>query len=74
MELVSDGHKVFDTTLFHGTSNMLLWNSILRANVSNGCYEKAFKLLDKVSARSYVSWNIMVSSYSLSHEIWWFKV
>lgn len=46
--LVFDAQKVFDTTPFQGTSNMLLWNSILRANVSHGFYEKALKLYDKM--------------------------
>ncbi|WCJ39522.1 Pentatricopeptide repeat (PPR-like) superfamily protein [Euphorbia peplus] len=39
-----DAHKIFDTVISEGISNLLLWNSILRANVSNGFYENALKL------------------------------
>ncbi|XP_062008651.1 putative pentatricopeptide repeat-containing protein At1g17630 [Rosa rugosa] len=46
--LVFDAQKVFDSTQFQGTSNMLLWNAVLRANVSHGFYEKALKIYDKM--------------------------
>ncbi|XP_015579821.2 putative pentatricopeptide repeat-containing protein At1g17630 [Ricinus communis] len=39
-----DAQKVFDTTPFECRSNFILWNSILRANVSHECYENTIKL------------------------------
>ncbi|KAJ9190330.1 hypothetical protein P3X46_001546 [Hevea brasiliensis] len=42
--LLFDAHKVFNSAPFEGVSNLLLWNSILRANVSNENYENALKL------------------------------
>ncbi|XP_065868475.1 putative pentatricopeptide repeat-containing protein At1g17630 [Euphorbia lathyris] len=39
-----DAHKTFDTTPCEGISNLLLWNAILRANVSHGYYQNALKL------------------------------
>lgn len=42
--LVFDAQKVFDTGPFEHTSNLLLWNSVLRANVSHGYYEKALQI------------------------------
>ncbi|KAG2728797.1 hypothetical protein I3760_01G221200 [Carya illinoinensis] len=46
--IVTDARKVFDATPIEGLSNLLLWNSILRATVSNGYYEDGFKLYDKM--------------------------
>ncbi|XP_050382223.1 putative pentatricopeptide repeat-containing protein At1g17630 [Argentina anserina] len=46
--LAIDAQKVFETTKFQDTSNMLLWNAVLRANVSHGFYEKSLKLYDKM--------------------------
>jgi pentatricopeptide repeat protein len=46
--LVIHARKVFDEIPFEGLSNMLLWNSILRASVSNGYYEEGLKLYDKM--------------------------
>ncbi|KAH0982424.1 hypothetical protein GBA52_009601 [Prunus armeniaca] len=46
--LIFDAQKVFDTGPVEGRSNLLLWNSILRANVSQGFYEQALKLYDKM--------------------------
>lgn len=46
--LVIHARKVFDEIPFEGLSNMLLWNSILRASVSNGYYEEGLKLHDKM--------------------------
>lgn len=47
-ELIVDARKVFDAHPVEGLSNLLLWNSIMRACVSNGYYEEAFKLYDKM--------------------------
>ncbi|XP_068303286.1 putative pentatricopeptide repeat-containing protein At1g17630 [Pyrus communis] len=46
--LVLDAKKVFDTTTVEGTSNVLLWNSVLRAYVSHGFYEEAIQLYGKM--------------------------
>ncbi|GKV49766.1 hypothetical protein SLEP1_g56499 [Rubroshorea leprosula] len=40
--------KLFDTSPFEHTSNLLLWNSILRANVSHGYYATALKIYVKM--------------------------
>lgn len=42
--LLFEAQKVFNSAPFEGVSNLLLWNSILRANVSNEYYENALKL------------------------------
>ncbi|XP_021817198.1 putative pentatricopeptide repeat-containing protein At1g17630 [Prunus avium] len=47
--LIFDAQKFFDTGPVEGRSNLLLWNSILRANVSHGFYEQALKLYDKMT-------------------------
>ncbi|XP_030492372.2 putative pentatricopeptide repeat-containing protein At1g17630 [Cannabis sativa] len=47
--LVEDSQKVFDNFPVETSSkNMLLWNSIVRANVSNGFYIEAVELYDKM--------------------------
>lgn len=43
-----DARNVFETTPFDCKSSSLLWNSILRVNVSNGLYENALKLYVKM--------------------------
>ncbi|KAF8037413.1 hypothetical protein BT93_B0345 [Corymbia citriodora subsp. variegata] len=42
--LLDDARKVFDRTPLECKSNLLLWNSILRAYTSNGCHEEALEL------------------------------
>ncbi|PON96152.1 Tetratricopeptide-like helical domain containing protein [Trema orientale] len=47
--LVKDSRKVFDNCPVQiSCSNRFLWNSIVRANVSNGFYEEALELYDKM--------------------------
>ncbi|XP_062087692.1 putative pentatricopeptide repeat-containing protein At1g17630 [Humulus lupulus] len=47
--LVKDSRKVFDNCPVEtSSSNMLLWNSIVRANVSNGLFIEALELYDKM--------------------------
>ncbi|GAV91592.1 LOW QUALITY PROTEIN: PPR domain-containing protein/PPR_2 domain-containing protein/PPR_3 domain-containing protein, partial [Cephalotus follicularis] len=46
--LVFYAQKVFETTPFECLSNLLLWNSILRANVTYGFYVNALKLYNKM--------------------------
>lgn len=46
--VVTDARKVFDATPIEGLSNLLLWNSILRATVVNGYYEEGLELYDKM--------------------------
>ena len=46
--LVIDARKVFDEIPVEGLSNLLLWNSILRASVSNGYYVEGLKIYDKM--------------------------
>lgn len=46
--LLVDAQNVFDTSPFGCLSNLLLWNSILRANVSHGYYENALQLYVKM--------------------------
>ncbi|GLT75600.1 hypothetical protein SLA2020_473100 [Shorea laevis] len=46
--LVFYAQKLFDTSPFEHTSNLLLWNSILRANVSHGYIETALKIYVKM--------------------------
>ncbi|XP_061371096.1 putative pentatricopeptide repeat-containing protein At1g17630 isoform X2 [Gastrolobium bilobum] len=41
---VSDARKVFNAIHVEGLQNLLLWNSIIRANVSHGYYEYALQL------------------------------
>ncbi|KAK7261712.1 hypothetical protein RIF29_28030 [Crotalaria pallida] len=45
---VSDARKLFDAIPIEGLGNILLWNSILRANVSNGYYEYGVKVYVKM--------------------------
>ncbi|XP_028778747.1 putative pentatricopeptide repeat-containing protein At1g17630 [Neltuma alba] len=45
---VRDARKVFDAVQVEGLENLLLWNSILRANVSHGYYDYALKLYAKM--------------------------
>ncbi|KAJ0075994.1 hypothetical protein Patl1_33514 [Pistacia atlantica] len=59
--LLSDAQNVFKTTPVHCLSSSLLWNSILRVNVSNGCYENALQL-------NHVSWNSVVSGFALNYD------
>ncbi|KAJ0008041.1 hypothetical protein Pint_28948 [Pistacia integerrima] len=49
--LLSDAQNVFKTTPVHCLSSSLLWNSILRVNVSNGCYENALQLYVEMRQR-----------------------
>lgn len=49
--LLSDAQNVFETTPVHCLSSSLLWNSILRVNVSYGCPEKALKLYVEMRKR-----------------------
>ncbi|KAL5824337.1 hypothetical protein ACOSQ3_020400 [Xanthoceras sorbifolium] len=49
--LVFDAQKVFETSPVDCLSSALLWNSVLRANVSNGCYQNALKLYVKMRKR-----------------------
>ena len=42
--LVSDAYKVFEASPIECFSNMLLWNSILRANVAYGYCEEALEI------------------------------
>ncbi|KAL5579489.1 hypothetical protein UlMin_011931 [Ulmus minor] len=46
--LVLDAQKVFDTFPVGNISNLLLWNSIVRANVTHRFYREALKLYDKM--------------------------
>ncbi|XP_024027910.1 putative pentatricopeptide repeat-containing protein At1g17630 [Morus notabilis] len=46
--LVGDAQKVFDEFPVENCSNLLLWNSIARANVSHGLYKEALQLFDKM--------------------------
>ncbi|XP_055832490.1 putative pentatricopeptide repeat-containing protein At1g17630 [Solanum dulcamara] len=46
--LVNEAQKVFETCPTECFSNLLLWNSILRANVSHGKCEEAVKLYIKM--------------------------
>ncbi|KAM7254422.1 hypothetical protein ACFE04_003802 [Oxalis oulophora] len=48
LNLVFDSRKVFEATPFECLSNLLLWNSIVRANVTNGFCNYALKLYDKM--------------------------
>ncbi|CAI8601237.1 unnamed protein product [Vicia faba] len=41
---IFEAQKVFKTTPVESLHNILLWNSIIRANVSHGCYEYAVHL------------------------------
>ncbi|KAL5711506.1 hypothetical protein ACHQM5_021953 [Ranunculus cassubicifolius] len=41
---LNDAQIVFDNTPIESRSNILLWNSILRANMSNGGHEKALEI------------------------------
>ncbi|KAI6695779.1 hypothetical protein NL676_023489 [Syzygium grande] len=43
-ELLGDARIVFDETPAECKSNLLMWNSILRAYTSNGCNEEALEL------------------------------
>ncbi|KAI9079230.1 hypothetical protein K1719_038835 [Acacia pycnantha] len=45
---VKDARKVFDAVGVEDLENLLLWNSILRANVSRGYYDYALKLYAKM--------------------------
>ncbi|KAF7831895.1 putative pentatricopeptide repeat-containing protein [Senna tora] len=45
---VMDARKVFDAIQVEDLENLLLWNSILRANVSHGYYEYALELYVKM--------------------------
>ncbi|KAJ8773984.1 hypothetical protein K2173_009415 [Erythroxylum novogranatense] len=47
-ERVFDARKVFDATPFECKSNLLLWNSILRVNVSHGYFGNALNLFVKM--------------------------
>ncbi|XP_060669951.1 putative pentatricopeptide repeat-containing protein At1g17630 isoform X1 [Ziziphus jujuba] len=46
--LVMDAQKVFDIYPLEGIGNLLLWNAIVRANVSHGFYKEALELYDKM--------------------------
>lgn len=46
--LVSDARKVFNSAPFEGLSNLLLWNSIIRANVYHGYCKEALQLYGKM--------------------------
>ncbi|XP_057978458.1 putative pentatricopeptide repeat-containing protein At1g17630 [Malania oleifera] len=41
---LAEARRVFETTPFECASNLLLWNSILRANVSHGDYQECLRL------------------------------
>ncbi|KAJ7951624.1 Pentatricopeptide repeat-containing protein [Quillaja saponaria] len=45
---VMDARKVFDATPVECLGNLLLWNSILRANVTHGYYQNAVELYVKM--------------------------
>ncbi|XP_045820956.1 putative pentatricopeptide repeat-containing protein At1g17630 [Trifolium pratense] len=45
---ISTAWKVFATTPVESLQNILLWNSIIRANVSHGYYQYAFQLYVKM--------------------------
>ncbi|KAE9585920.1 hypothetical protein Lal_00010120 [Lupinus albus] len=45
---ISDARKLFHSTSIEGFHNILLWNSILRANVSNGYYEDGIQIYVKM--------------------------
>ncbi|XP_059643505.1 putative pentatricopeptide repeat-containing protein At1g17630 [Cornus florida] len=42
--LLDDARKVFETTPIECNSNLLLWNSILRANVTHGEYDECLRV------------------------------
>ncbi|XP_059644342.1 putative pentatricopeptide repeat-containing protein At1g17630 [Cornus florida] len=42
--LLQDARKVFETTPVECNSNLLLWNSILRANVTHGEYDESLRV------------------------------
>lgn len=46
--LATDAQKVFDVCPVESASNLLLWNAIVRANVSHGFYKEALQLYDKM--------------------------
>ncbi|MED6124381.1 hypothetical protein PIB30_058441 [Stylosanthes scabra] len=52
--LVFDARKVFCLVPFDGLQNLLLWNSIIRANVTHGYYEFAVRLY--VAMRKFGFW------------------
>lgn len=46
--LFSDAQKVFDKFPVQNCSNLLFWNSVVRANVSHGFYKDALQMFDKM--------------------------
>ncbi|KAK1393917.1 hypothetical protein POM88_012973 [Heracleum sosnowskyi] len=93
---INDARKVFDTVPLDCISNILLWNSILRAHNKNEEFQRtlrlydrmrgfrvfpdgftfplvirmdfATKVFDRMLVRTHISWNTMVSGFSLSYD------